>query len=184
MNWRNNLIILAAVILVGWIIATPVNRIGKISFNRYDQAPVADEKITPQEMKSFLVVWSQFMQKDLSRSGIQQLSLARGKPSEVLPAPLLRWLRGEGWNADRFFFVEQRLRVIVKTAVLKRNLEANRKMLTTVKNIDQESMRRIIEEQERQVNAEKVTPAELELVSGNLYQINAILEGKAVYNPD
>ncbi len=184
MNWRNNLILLAAVIFVGWVIATPVNRIGKISLNSYDQAPAADEKITPQEMKSFLAIWSQFMQKDLSRSGIQQLSLASGKPSEVLPAPLLRWLKGEGWNADRFFFVEQRLRVIVKTAVLKRNLEANQKMLSSVKGKDQENMRRIIEEQERQVNAEKVTPEELNLVSGNLYQINAILEGKAVYSPD
>ena len=105
MNWRNNLILLAAVIFVGWVIATPVNRIGKISLNSYDQPPAADEKITPQEMKSFLAIWSQFMQKDLSRSGIQQLSLASGKPSEVLPAPLLRWLKGEGWNADRFFFV-------------------------------------------------------------------------------
>ena len=57
-------------------------------------------------------------------------------------------------------------------------------MLSSVKGKDQENMRRIIEEQERQVNAEKVTPEELNLVSGNLYQINAILEGKAVYSPD
>lgn len=184
MNLRNNLIILAAIFLVGWIIVTPVNRIGKINLNSYDRAPAADQTITPKEMKSFLMVWSQFLQKDLSRRGIQQLSLASGKPSEVLPAPLLRWLKGEGWNADRFFFVEQRLRAIVKTVVLKRNLEANQKMLSTVSGMDQENMRRIIAEQERQINAEKVTSEELKLVSDSLYQVNAILEGKAVYQPD
>ena len=45
------------------------------------------------------------------------------------------------------------------------------------------NLQQIVQEQEQQLSAEKFTSQELELVRNNLYQIDAVLEGKAVIEP-
>lgn len=171
-----------------WIILTPLNRIGKISFNNYDTPPTPGEAITFQEMNAFLEVWSKYLQKDIGKYGLQQISLVVGKPSEKFPPQLVRWLDQEGWNVDRFFYLEQRLKAIVKTALLMEHLEANRQIYTQMSgrggdSAALENMRRILQEQEHNLNAEKISPQELGLVKDNLYKINAVLEGNAIYSP-
>lgn len=183
MNLRKNLILLAAALLTLWVIFTPLNRIGRLRLHYYDTPPQPNEVLTAHEVDNFLALWSEFLQTSMSRN-LPQMSLSSGVPSQILSGTALRWFAGHGWNVDRFFYVEQRLRAAVKTAQLMQHLEANRKLSHTINDQNYRNMEQIISEQERKINAEKLTVDELALVSGNLYQINAILDGKLIYQPD
>lgn len=187
MNKKKILILLLTFVVLFFVLTTPLSRLGRFNQNKFNLPPQAGEVITVPEMKAFLETWSRFLQKDIGKYGVQQVSLTGAKPSEGFSPYLVRWLKKEGWNADRFFYVEQRLKAIVKTALLAENIDSNKKILEqrrregkdgTVSNI-----MKIIEAQEKQFNTEKVTPQELDMVKGTLYQINAILEGKAIYEP-
>lgn len=148
--------------------------------------PRIGEAITYPETVSFLQLWSEFMQKDISRYGLLQISLTNTIPSEGFSPQLVRWLKNEGWDADRFFYVEQRLKAAVKTAYLTENLKTNRNILQHMSKhgpdkINYENMLEIVESQEQQLNVEKVRPEELILVSQDLYTIKDVLDGKVVY---
>lgn len=179
-------VLFTAVVLLAWIISTPLPRLGKINLYGFDNPPRIGEAITYPETVSFLQLWSEFMQKDISRYGLLQISLTNTIPSEGFSPQLVRWLKNEGWDADRFFYVEQRLKAAVKTAYLKENLKNNRNILQHMSKhgpdkITYENMLEIVESQEQQLNVEKVRPEELILVSQDLYTIKDVLDGKVVY---
>lgn len=179
-------VLFTAVVLLAWIISTPLPRLGKINLYGFDNPPRIGEAITYPETVSFLQLWSEFMQKDISRYGLLQISLTNTIPSEGFSPQLVRWLKNEGWDADRFFYVEQRLKAAVKTAYLKENLKTNRNILQHMPKhgsdkINYENMLEIVESQEQQLNVEKVRPEELILVSQDLYTIKDVLDGKVVY---
>ena len=179
-------VLFTAVVLLAWIISTPLPSLGKINLYGFDNPPRIGEAITYPETVSFLQLWSEFMQKDISRYGLLQISLTNTIPSEGFSPQLVRWLKNEGWDADRFFYVEQRLKAAVKTAYLKENLKTNRNILQHMSKhgpdkINYENMLEIVESQEQQLNVEKVRPEELILVSQDLYTIKDVLDGKVVY---
>ncbi len=185
--WRNFAIITITFIAVLWILLTPLNKLGRIEDERA-LPPQPGEVLTADKINAFLLTWSEFMSKDVSRFGVQQISLTDGRPGEKFSPQLIRWLDGQGWNVDRFFFIEQRLKAAVKTAALTEHLEANKKVLRQLRLNDAsdselENMKKIIARQEQQINAEKITDGELSLIKDNLYRINAILEGKEVVRP-
>ena len=179
-------VLFTAVVLLAWIISTPLPRLGKINLYGFDNPPRIGEAITYPETVSFLQLWSEFMQKDISRYGLLQISLTNTIPSEGFSPQLVRWLKNEGWDADRVCYVEQRLKAAVKTAYLKENLKTNRNILQHMSKhgpdkINYENMLEIVESQEQQLNVEKVRPEELILVSQDLYTIKDVLDGKVVY---
>ena len=64
-----------------------------------------------------------------SRIGARQISLTMGPASEKFPVKTVNWLAARGWNADRFFYVEQRMKAIVKSAFLQEHVKSTIRML-------------------------------------------------------
>lgn len=62
-------------------------------------------------------LWSEFMQKDISRYGLLQISLTNTIPSEGFSPQLVRWLKNEGWDADRFSMLNNALRLRLKPLI-------------------------------------------------------------------
>lgn len=187
MTQRKLIILIFTLIALLAVLTTPLQRMGK--FNNFDEAPQVGELVTFNEMDDFLRLWSIYLRKKFTKSTISQISMTQAKASEVASPRLKRWLWTEGWNVDRFFYVEDRLRSIVKTAYYRANINANKEILKqkTVAGYyhgDAGSLAKIIKKQEEtQVDNEKITDEEVAIVAGNLDKIVDILEGRAVYRP-
>ncbi len=143
--------------------------------------------ISRGEMLQFLETWSDFTAKNIFQSPDIQASLSMEKPSESFPPKIARWLRHKGWHADRFFYVEQRLKSIVKSAQLQQQVLENRKLLASTKpnfsNSAYNALQNLINEQDAQLNLYHVTQGEIDMVMPQLPLISDILEGRAVYRP-
>ena len=174
------LILLGSIAFITLVISTPVQNIGRLG-TAYTEAPVTGENLTAKSLNKFLQTWSKFIKTDIS---LQQLSLIDSSSEEKYPSQVVRWLRINGWNAEHFFYIEQRLREAVTAASLQETIEGNKAILQKMREGDAyDNLQKIISMQQAQLNAVKITPAELELVKSNLYQINQVLEGKAVSQP-
>ncbi len=68
------------------------------------------------------------------------------------------------------------MRAIIKTEMLLSNIQNNKKLLEKGRD---SNLKNIINEQERQVNAEKVSPEELEMIRPVLYKVSKILEAES-----
>ncbi len=140
--------------------------------------------IDKDEMNRFLPVWSEYLSSDVSQIGARQISLTLGKASEKFPLKTIHWLRKKGWNADRFFYVEQRLKAIVKSAFMQEHIKATVHVLETggVSGVDPTTVQRMIDDQKKRVNVEQITPAELDMVMPDLVLISDILDGTRPYS--
>lgn len=98
------------------------------------------------------------------------------------PPQLVRWLKRQGWSAERFFYDEQKIRELANIASLEENVESNRKLLKKLEKdaASGANLKNIITRQEEQLKLARVNPQELELIKANLYQVNMIMDGKAV----
>lgn len=175
MNRKKTLILLAALLVLAVVLTTPLTNIARFGAS-YNHPPSPENVLDVDEINAFLEVWSEFMQKDLSRS-MHQVSLSQ---DSAVPAQVVRWLYAKGWNAERFFAVEQHLRELVAVATLQNSLEDNRRLLGKMSGDGVANLKNIIASQEQQFKALHYNPQELALVRANLYQITHILEGRAV----
>ena len=175
MTRKKILILCAALVFLGVILTTPLSNIARFGTN-YDTPPSPEDVLNVKEINAFLSVWSDFMQKDLSKS-MAQVSL---RQDSEIPAQVRRWLEANGWNAERFFSMEQRLKELATIATLQNNLEDNRELLKTIPRSEADNLKNIIASQEKQFKSLSYNPEELALVRANLYQIEQVLSGKAV----
>lgn len=178
---RKFLILILSFVLLAVILTTPLTDLGRFG-NAYDRMPEQGEILDVDELNSFLSVWADFMRKDVAGYTSQQLSLSCRGASDGFPPQLVRWLKRQGWGVERFFYNEQKIRELANVASLQKSIESNLKLL---KKLGKDgaagaNLKNIVNQQEEQLKLARVNPQELELVKANLYQINLIMDGKAV----
>lgn len=148
----------------------------------YDIIPKRDSKeISQEELMSFLPVWSDYMDRHISELGKRPVSLASGAPEDNLSNEAKEWLLRRLWYPNRFFYVEQRLRTILKTIEyqaqsenlikeLSRQYAALQAQQAQNSNPDSNlsslmnSIENMIKEQKAKENVEKISPEEIKLV--------------------
>lgn len=178
---RKLLILFSSFVLLAVILTTPLADLGRFG-STYEKLPEQGEILDVDELNSFLSVWADFMGKDVAGYKSQQLSLSSRGASDGFPPQLVRWLKRQGWSAERFFYNEQKIRELANIAELQKSIESNQKLL---KKLGKDgaagaNLKDIISRQEEQLKLTRANPQELELIKTNLYQVNLILDGKAV----
>ena len=105
--------------------------------------------------------------------------MTMGSASEKFPVKTVNWLAARGWNADRFFYVEQRMKAIVKSAFLQEHVKSTIRMLEQggASGVDGSAVQRMIDEQKQRLGVEKISPAEIDMVTPDLVLISDILDG-------
>lgn len=150
-------------------------------YNRYqaenaiDWNSIPDRKtveITQEELMAFLPVWSDYVQQNIGDLHLE----------ENLSPQAEKWLLRNKWRPARFFYVEQRLRVILKTLEqhqnnqrmingLEQQLAALRSRQVESGQYDPQavslanSLEKMISEQQARLNIEQITPQELALIA-------------------
>lgn len=163
-------ILLSVAVFFSWFLFQPITKIGLTG--TYSTPPVAGQKIEASELGAFLDLWSRIMQGEL-KNVLGQISLSsKGE----YPAVLVKWLEGQGWNVERFFYNEQRLHELVDYVNLRRNLNSNIALSKT----SGANLSELIANQRHRMSACPYDEDELTLVEDNLYQITEIFAGRAV----
>ncbi len=145
-----------------------------------------EPEISYDEMNSFLRLWPKYLQSNVVQLAVYQVSLADGKPSKVLHPKVVRWLEHRGWNADRFFYVQQRLVSIVQTLdheeLIGGMIKTWQQQLETENNQSAaQNLRQSIDAQVQTLNVERISEDELNMAAPFREDIRNILEGKAAY---
>jgi len=138
-------------------------------------------EISKEELYEFLPVWSDFIQQNVSGQNAEDVMLADGRPEDNLSPEARDWLLRRNWRPHRFYYVEQRLRAILKTldsrreneqmiarleqrlAALKAAQAQNGKPDPRIESLSS-SLEKMIREQQARLNIEQITPQELELL--------------------
>lgn len=158
------LILIIVFCFLGWFVGQPIHKIGPKG--AYHQEPEINQPLTPEELNAFLDVWGQLMESDL-KDAAGQLSLSSQKSYSGI---LTEWLEDKGWNTNRFFYDEQRLREVIKCVSLRAEFEGNKK-LSKQKGID---LKAIVKEQKERLKYCSFEAEETALVEKNLYEISQI----------
>ncbi len=140
------------------------------------------KEISESELKAFLPVWADYMQQNISELGKRPVSLASGAPEDNLSDEAKEWLLRRLWYPKRFFYVEQRLRAILKT--LDQQEQSNALIADLSKQYEELSVQQaqnvipdpkltsqmsgienMIHQQQQQQNVEQISDAELNLIA-------------------
>ncbi len=153
----------------------------------YSEQLQRGEFITRSEMLQFLETWSEFCRTNIYQQENMQASLSMDKPSKSFPPRVVSWLRNRGWHADRFFYVEQRLKSIVKSAQLQQEVLDNKDAVETAGRdaggAAQDALNNLMQQQTVQMNLYQVTDGEISMVLPQINIILDILEGRTLYAP-
>ena len=138
-------------------------------------------------MDRFLVVWSEFLDKDYDKKEMIKLLSSQNSISKIISSRAKRWIILQGWDVNRFFFVGRRLKEIVKVCRKKQMAQTNKEsLLLQLNNTKDESIiatiKDTIEEQAQIGN--NLTEQEIEMVMPHLDVISDILNGKLFYKPE
>lgn len=136
--------------------------------------------LSAREVNAFIGTWQKYMREGKDAEVLR----ARNSGEEIScqDSPhLIRWLERRGWNPDRFFYIEERLRVIVVTImrdeqILKRHkvivermsVESNRNILIGLKRVADRELQRL--------NIEHISSSERQLVEPRLKEISSLFE--------
>ncbi len=147
--------------------------------------------VTFDEMNHFLETWSTFITKKYHLDGKEKIDYHIDKPKKAFPLSTLKWIESQGWDVDRFFEIEKRLRAITAYATRKkgsdkiiRSLE-NQLALTTDPEMTRNIMAMIDEQSamHKDTKGVKFSDSEVRMVMPNLEIVKDILDGKAIYRP-
>lgn len=142
----------------------------------YYTPPVAGQQINAYELNEFLGLWSRILHGPL-RKYMKQISLSsKGQ----YPEAVVKWLDSQNWNAERFFYNEQRILGILDYVNLRMNLKSN----VDLSSKGGVNLKDLIKDQEQRMKACPYSEGELDLVEDHLYQVTEILAGRAILASD
>jgi len=132
--------------------------------------------ITQDELASFLPLWREFFSKYADKTDFSSISFTQNLPSDVLPFNMKLWLRSKGWETNRFFFVEQRLRDIINYINMKRHakdvISIMNEALDKEKNAStRENIKNVIATQQNVLDEQKSNAQEIALVEKHMNDI-------------
>lgn len=174
-------LVVVALMFVGWYIFT---------YQDKSYAPVyplgvevsTSPEISASELRAFLKTWHKYLEDGMDKVGYSQLSLSSKHSAAEITPKVARWLKRKGWNPDRFFYVEQRLRAIITT--IKRDeriVKTNMMIKKRLKNEDNgnlaTALSRLSENESKKLNVEQITEAERRLVAPELEEVIILLKG-------
>lgn len=139
--------------------------------------------ISQNELRAFLKTWHRYRQEGMDKLGFTELSLVtNSSPAQANP-DLARWLERKGWDADRFFYIEERIRAIISTIKRDEQIAKNQKLMLQQAKAGGSSelstaLLKNAEAQNQKINIEKITSAERAMIKPQMQDIISLLKGE------
>lgn len=166
MKYLFRYVLLSVLFIAGMIfIFTPIKNIG--IEQPYIEAVSNGHVFDEQELEDFLYIWrkavSGYAKNYMPSSSLDEMS----RPSGVF----LRWLKLHNWNAQRFFYDEQRLRNLAECVEVKSSLDSNE----TMQKEGGAQLDNLMDLQKQQLSVCKYDKDELELITTNISKIRKLI---------
>lgn len=147
------------------------------------------KEISAEELRAFLKTWNLYLAEGMDKVGYAQVSMTASSSLKEANPRVTAWLERKRWNADRFFYIEVRLRAIVSTIKKDEFIVRNNKMiLEQAKNSNDadvsESLIKYADEQYKKLNVEKISAAERAMVTAQFDEIVNLLQGASSASDD
>ena len=142
-------------------------------------------EISADELKAFLKTIRRYRQEKINELEVSDLAMsAEASLSEANPE-VARWLRRKGWNAERFFYIENRVRTILATIARDKEIAKNRRlMLEQAQLMEDKELAEVLlknaEEQNKKFNIERISADEYQMILPQKEEISALLENGKV----
>lgn len=141
----------------------------------------ATEAIAPKEVDVFLKQWAEYVKRGYKEKVPENFLADEVNMADRLPWDVRFWMDVKCIEPKRFFYVEQRLRSILKAEDLKKHTDGVVAILSAQMNSGMDAEKRkwyqdLIEKQEKLPKIEGVTDEELEMVKGREQEIKEILK--------
>lgn len=142
---------------------------------------IVGEPLSREEINSFMNVWGDYKNSWVGNLGIRQLSLTTSdSQAKKVPYITRAWINRKGWEVDRFFYVEERLKAIVISLSVedraKKTVDVLEKQYKLEKNqANKDNIKRLIDYQKQLLNIEKVSKKERDMVRPYLQDIAELL---------
>ncbi len=138
------------------------------------------KEISSSELDSFLKIWPIYVQEKIGDKSCNQISLSMKSSVVEINRHVKKWFWEKGWSADRFCYVEQRLRTILKTLendkLIANNIEGLKDQLQIGGQSQLSGMiEDLITDQQQRFNIEKISRQELDMVGRRQKEILQIL---------
>lgn len=158
-----------------------ITRIIDIKINRVCPLVPTSEEISKKEANVFLSQWNEYVSKGYIDKVPEDFLHDTTKPTDRLPFIVKLWFDKNCINPHRFYYVEQRLRAILKAYDLQKHGQAVIDILRTQIRSDMSQEEKkwyegLIEEQKHLAKVEGVSMDELQIVSDRAEQIKEILQ--------
>ncbi len=142
--------------------------------------PMNNEKeISIQETNEFLKLWAEYVEKGYNKKVSDKISLMDGGLEEHLPLSVKLWFNGKCWTAERFYYIEDRLRASIQTLYLKRHSASILAILNErMSGGDTSEYQNFIDMQNKIANIENISEKELDYVQMREAEIVNILNMK------
>lgn len=148
-----------------------------------DNIVSVSKEISADELNAFLKTLRRYRQEKIDELGFADISMVGGASLAEANPVVARWLRRKGWNAERFFYIENRVRTIVATISRDEEIAGNRRlMLEQAQMLENkelaEALLKNAEEQNKKFNIERISDSEYKLVKPRIEEINILLDGQ------
>ena len=135
-----------------------------------------NKEVSSAEVEQFLKLWSEYVEKGYDKEVSDKISLMDGKLEDNLPISIKMWFNAKCWTADRFYYIEDRLRSAIQTLYLKRHSAGIISILNErINDNNYEEYQNMIEQQNKIANIENISDAELKYVEMREAEIVNIL---------
>lgn len=177
-NILNYTILLLAVIILIHIFCI---RVIDMRFHGKCPIPYDTVQISEDEADAFFKNWADYVSRGYNYQVKENSLYYDQEISKQLPWIVRLWFEKRCISADRFYYVEQRMRNIIRTHDLKDHADGvadilKSEMAEGVSNSKSRWYKNVIDEQYQLADVEKITSAELKMIEGHEETIRKILE--------
>lgn len=186
MEWKRYLVLSAAAILVAKVFSCNLATY-QTTMDKTCPPMAQTENLSQPEIDNFLELWPLYLQQGLHQEIPDKISLIPGDIAEQIPWKVNFWLNKHCWTAERFYYVEQRLRSIIRTLHLKQHTDAVKAVLTEQLKTETDDAKattyqNMLDLQDKIYNIENISETELNLLLGREGTVEQILNGLNLKN--
>lgn len=156
-------------------------RVIDVRVSRVCPIVATSEVITPKETDVFLKQWAEYVKRGYRAKVPENFLADEVNMADRLPWQVRFWMESKCIDPKRFFYVEQRIRSILKAEALKKHTDGVAAILSAQMNAGMNEEKQkwyqdLIEKQQKLPKIEGVTDEELEMFNGREDEIEALLK--------
>ena len=137
------------------------------------------QQISEEEVRAFITTMNKYQQEHQDEISIRNLSLSLSESLTETEPQMTAWLERRGWNAERFFYILSRARIIVSTIKKDEKIMQKQQLIKEAAQAATDPQMKMILKEEAQtqpqsLNVEKISRMERKMIEPYMEELSKI----------